>query len=62
MWQGIKSITDYKHSNSTQTAMSVSFLNKLNDFYAHFDKDNKEKSAKTEAPDTHQTLTLSITH
>lgn len=35
-----------KPSNSTQTAMNVSFLNERNDFYARFDKDNKEKSAE----------------
>lgn len=41
--------------------MSVSFLNELHDFYAHFDKVDKEKSTKTEAPDNHQTFTLSTT-
>lgn len=27
MWLGIQAISDYKPSNSTQTAMNVSFLN-----------------------------------
>lgn len=39
--------------------MSMSFLNELNDFYARFDKVNKDKSTKTKAPDIHQTFRLS---
>ncbi|MCJ8732086.1 hypothetical protein PDJAM_G00206930 [Pangasius djambal] len=39
--------------------MNVSFLNELNDFYARFDKDNKEKAAYTEPSDDRQNLTLS---
>ncbi|KAI3356656.1 hypothetical protein L3Q82_003290 [Scortum barcoo] len=61
MWQGIQAITDYKPSNSTPTVMNVSFLNELNDFYARFDKDNKEKTIKPKPSDDHQTLTLSPT-
>lgn len=52
MWQGI-TCTDHHHlksSNSTQTVTSV-----------NFDKDNKDKFTKTEAPGIHQTLTLSTT-
>ncbi|KAI3355750.1 hypothetical protein L3Q82_004199 [Scortum barcoo] len=61
MWQGIQAITDYKPSNSTQTVMNVSFLNELNDFYARFDKDNKDMTIKPKPSDYHQTLTLSPT-
>lgn len=49
MWMGIQAMSDYKPSNSTQTAMDLSFLNALNDFYARFVNDNKEK--ETLAPD-----------
>ncbi|KAI3374117.1 hypothetical protein L3Q82_005936 [Scortum barcoo] len=58
---GIQAITDHKPSNSTPTVMNVSFLNELNDFYARFDKDNKEKTIKPKPFDVHQTLTLSPT-
>ncbi|KAI3360890.1 hypothetical protein L3Q82_012903, partial [Scortum barcoo] len=61
MWQGIQAITDYKPSNSTPTVMNVSFLNELNDFYACFDKDNKDMIIKPKPSDDHQTLTLSPT-
>ncbi|KAI3361009.1 hypothetical protein L3Q82_012904, partial [Scortum barcoo] len=61
MWQGIQAITNYKPSNSTPTVMNVSFLNELNDFYAHFDKDNKDMIIKPKPSDDHQTLTLSPT-
>ncbi|KAI3366890.1 hypothetical protein L3Q82_009533 [Scortum barcoo] len=61
MWQGIQAITNYKPSNSTPTVMNVSFLNELNDLYARFDKDNKEKTIKSKPFDVHQTLTLSPT-
>ncbi|KAI3360654.1 hypothetical protein L3Q82_002519 [Scortum barcoo] len=58
---GIQAITDYKPSNSTPTVMNVSFLNELNDFYARFDKDNKDMIIKPKPSDDHQTLTLSPT-
>lgn len=61
MWQGIWAISDYKPSNSTQTAMDLSFINKLNDFYACFDKDNKDKTIITLPPDNYHTLTLTVT-
>ncbi|KAI3352302.1 hypothetical protein L3Q82_005276 [Scortum barcoo] len=48
-------------ATSTPTVMNVSFLNELNDFYARFDKDNKEKTIKPKPSDDHQTLTLSPT-
>ncbi|KAI3369565.1 hypothetical protein L3Q82_024378 [Scortum barcoo] len=54
------SVMDYKPH--TPTVMNVSFLNnELNDFYARFDKDNKEKTIKPKPSDDHQTLTLSPT-
>ena len=60
MWQCIQAIAD-KPNKSTPTVMNVSFLNELNEFYARFDKDNKEKTVKTKPSDNHQTLTLTTT-
>ncbi|KAK3508864.1 hypothetical protein QTP70_010719 [Hemibagrus guttatus] len=61
MWQGTQAINNYKPSNSTLNDTDVSFLNKLNDFYAHFERDNKEKSISTRPSADHQPFTLTST-
>ncbi|KAK0146238.1 RNA-directed DNA polymerase from mobile element jockey [Merluccius polli] len=58
MWQGIQAITDYKPSNSSPSVMDMPFLQELNNFYARFDKENKDTATKTELSVDHQTLTL----
>ncbi|KAK0142660.1 RNA-directed DNA polymerase from mobile element jockey [Merluccius polli] len=51
MWQGIQAITDYKPSNSSPSVMDMPFLQELNNFYARFDKENKDTATKTELSD-----------
>ncbi|XP_073780295.1 uncharacterized protein [Danio rerio] len=58
MWQGIQAITNYKPSQSTPTATDVSFLNELNDFYARFDRDNKEPYTRITSFTDHSPITL----
>ncbi|KAK3549559.1 hypothetical protein QTP86_004981 [Hemibagrus guttatus] len=61
MWQGIQAISGYKPSNSTLNDTDVSFLNELNDFYARFERDNKEKDITSRPSADHQTHTLTST-
>ncbi|TKS65503.1 RNA-directed DNA polymerase from mobile element jockey [Collichthys lucidus] len=61
MWQGIQAITDYRPSNPTPTATDVSFLNELNNFYARFERDNRDTATKATLPADHQPLSLSPT-
>ena len=61
MWQGIQAITDYKPSNLTPTATDISFLNELNNFYARFERENRDRATKTPLPADHQPTTLSST-
>ncbi|KAM4570532.1 scavenger receptor cysteine-rich type 1 protein M130 [Fundulus diaphanus] len=35
MWQGLQILTDYKNPNTSPASSDVSFLNELNNFYAH---------------------------
>ncbi|KAL0147888.1 hypothetical protein M9458_056809, partial [Cirrhinus mrigala] len=58
MWQGIQAISDYKPSHSTPTATNVLFLNDLNDFYARFERDNKETATKIASSTDHSPITL----
>ncbi|KAI2644416.1 RNA-directed DNA polymerase from mobile element jockey [Labeo rohita] len=58
MWQGIQAISDYKPSHSTPTATNVFFLNELNDFYACFERDNKETATKIASSTDHSPFTL----
>ncbi|XP_062848890.1 signal peptide peptidase-like 2 [Trichomycterus rosablanca] len=61
MWQGIQVISNYKPSNSIPVTTDVSFLNELNDFYARFDRDNRETATQTRLSADHQPLSLSST-
>ncbi|KAK3510456.1 hypothetical protein QTP70_007613 [Hemibagrus guttatus] len=61
MWQGIQAINNYMPSNSTLNDTDISFLNKLNDFYACFERDNKEKSISNRPSEDHQPFTLTST-
>ncbi|KAL0186167.1 hypothetical protein M9458_017837 [Cirrhinus mrigala] len=58
MWQGIQAISDYKPSHSTPTDTNVFFLNELNDFYARFERDNKETATKIATSTDHSPITL----
>ncbi|KAL0177325.1 hypothetical protein M9458_026219, partial [Cirrhinus mrigala] len=58
MWQGIQAISDYKPSHSTPTDTNVFFLNELNDFYARFERDNKETATKITTATDHSPITL----
>ncbi|MGL5118890.1 MAG: hypothetical protein ACRC7H_06705, partial [Plesiomonas shigelloides] len=42
MWQGIQANSDYKPNHSIPITTDAAFLNELNDFYARFERDNKE--------------------
>ena len=59
MWQGIQAITDYKPSSNSPPTTDASLPNELNNFYARFDRDNKETATKTALPADLQPLTLS---
>ncbi|KAF7707227.1 hypothetical protein HF521_018445, partial [Silurus meridionalis] len=61
MWQGIQAISDYKSSHSTPAATDVLFLNELNDFYARFERDNKETATKLKLSADHFPITVSST-
>ncbi|XDV19455.1 hypothetical protein PO909_024925 [Leuciscus waleckii] len=61
MWQGIQAISDYKPSHSTPAATDVNFLNELNDFYARFERDNRETATKLKSSADHPPITLSST-
>ncbi|KAI5617008.1 gastrula zinc finger protein XlCGF28.1-like, partial [Silurus asotus] len=61
MWQGIQAISDYKPSHSTPAATDVLFLNELNDFYARFERDNKETATKLKLSADHSPIKLSST-
>ncbi|KAI5619394.1 gastrula zinc finger protein XlCGF28.1-like [Silurus asotus] len=61
MWQGIQAISDYKSSHSTPAATDVLFLNELKDFYARFEKDNKETATKLKLLADHSPIKLSST-
>nr|XP_046154083.1 uncharacterized protein LOC123994967 [Oncorhynchus gorbuscha] len=52
MWQVIQAITDYRPKNLTPTASNISITDKLNRFYARFDRDNKDPAIKAELPQT----------
>ncbi|KAL0195028.1 hypothetical protein M9458_008600 [Cirrhinus mrigala] len=58
MWQGIQAISDYKPSLSAPIATNVFFLNELNDFYARFERDNKETATKIASSTDHSPFTL----
>ncbi|KAL0201505.1 hypothetical protein M9458_004692, partial [Cirrhinus mrigala] len=58
MWQGIQALSDYKPSQSTPTDTNVFFLNELNDFYARFERDNKETATKIASSTDHSPITL----
>ncbi|KAK2899349.1 hypothetical protein Q8A73_012478 [Channa argus] len=61
MWQGIQAISDYKTTHLTPAATDVLFLNKLNDFYAHFERDNTVTAIKLKPSSDHPPITLSTT-
>uniref|UniRef100_A0AAY4BNL9 Reverse transcriptase domain-containing protein n=1 Tax=Denticeps clupeoides TaxID=299321 RepID=A0AAY4BNL9_9TELE len=58
LWQGIQAITDYKPSNSAPTTTNVLFLNELNDFYARFERDNKQPAVKIPSSTDHSPIIL----
>ncbi|KAL0200139.1 hypothetical protein M9458_003326, partial [Cirrhinus mrigala] len=58
MWQGIQAISDYKPSHSTPTDTDVFFLNELNDFYARFERENRETATKIATSIDHSPITL----
>ena len=61
IWQSIQAITDYKPGNPTPTDTDISFLNELNNFYAHFERNNGDTTTKATPPTDHQPFTLSST-
>ncbi|KAI4903872.1 hypothetical protein NFI96_022133, partial [Prochilodus magdalenae] len=61
MWQGIRTITDYKPSSTAPHTNGASLSDELNHFYARFDKGNKVIFSKMDLPPGEQPLTLSTT-
>ncbi|KAI2645711.1 RNA-directed DNA polymerase from mobile element jockey [Labeo rohita] len=60
MWQGIQALSDYKPSQSTPTDTNVFFLNELNDFYARFERDNKETATKIASSTNHSPISFTF--
>ncbi|KAI2647404.1 hypothetical protein H4Q32_025832 [Labeo rohita] len=56
--EGIQALSDYKPSQSTPTDTNVFFLNELNDFYARFERDNKETATKIASSTNHSPISL----
>ncbi|KAI4877716.1 hypothetical protein NFI96_022799 [Prochilodus magdalenae] len=61
MWQGIRTITDYKPSSTAPHTNGASLSDELNHFYAHFDRGNKVIFSKMDLPPGEQPLTLCTT-
>ncbi|KAI4872906.1 hypothetical protein NFI96_001928 [Prochilodus magdalenae] len=61
MWQGIRTITDYKPSSTAPHTNGASLSDELNHFYARFDRGNKVIFSKMDLPPGEQPLTLSTT-
>ncbi|KAA0724168.1 putative RNA-directed DNA polymerase from transposon BS [Triplophysa tibetana] len=61
MWQGIQAISDYKPNHSIPIATDAAFLNELNDFYARFERDNKEPATRLTPFTDHPIITLNST-
>lgn len=59
MWQSIQAISDYKPTYHSPPSTDISFLNKLNNFYARFERDNQELTNKIMFSADHQPFTLS---
>ncbi|KAI4873658.1 hypothetical protein NFI96_009826 [Prochilodus magdalenae] len=58
MWQGLQIITDYRAINPSLASSDVSFLNELNNFYAHFERGNPTTATRADVSAEHQSLTL----
>ncbi|KAI4873926.1 hypothetical protein NFI96_030144 [Prochilodus magdalenae] len=61
MWQGIRTITEYKPSSTAPHTNGASLSDELNHFYARFDRGNKVILSKMDLPPGEQPLTLSTT-
>ena len=59
MWQGIQTITNYKPPNIAPPTSSDSLPDKLNDFCARFDRENKGVILKAAPQQDELPLTLS---
>ncbi|KAI4891818.1 hypothetical protein NFI96_002199 [Prochilodus magdalenae] len=59
MWQGIRTITDYKPLSTAPHTNGASLSDELNHFYARFDRGNKVIFSKMDLPPGEQPLTLS---
>jgi hypothetical protein len=49
MWQGLKTIADYKGKHRRELLSDVSLPDELNAFYAHFEASNTEACTRTPA-------------
>lgn len=58
MWQGIQALMDYKHSPHSNDS-DVSLPDKLSDYFARFEAENKEPAKKATPPSNDQVLCLS---
>lgn len=56
MWQGIKSITYYKQSNSIPSLVDPSLLDQLNTFFVRFENCSNFNKGNTTAPESVQSL------
>ncbi|XP_056610032.1 uncharacterized protein LOC130427021 [Triplophysa dalaica] len=61
MCQGIQAISNYKPNHSIPIATDAAFLNELNDFYARFERDNKEPATRLTPSIDHPIITLNST-
>jgi hypothetical protein len=60
MWQGLKTITDYKEKPSRELPSAASLPDELNAFYAHFEASNTEACMRAPAVPDDCVITLSV--
>ncbi|KAK6295629.1 hypothetical protein J4Q44_G00333420 [Coregonus suidteri] len=60
MWQGLKTITDYKGKHSCELPSDTSLPDELNHFYARFEASNTEACMRAPAVPDYYVITLSV--